>query len=108
MKKKKSLAPLAGNQKKFLRSLGHHLTQTVIVGKEGITDNLIKSCNESLNARELIKVKLGQNCPVEKKEAAQEIAEKTVSHLIQLIGKTVLLYRHNPDLPRDEAIRLPR
>ncbi len=49
--------------------------QTVIVGKEGITDNLIKSCNESLNTRELIKVKLGQNCPVEKKEAAKEIAQ---------------------------------
>ena len=108
MKKKKSLTPLSGKQNKFLRSLGHHLTQTVIVGKEGITDNLIKSCNESLNSRELIKVKLGQNCPVEKKEAAKEIAAKTVSHLIQLIGKTVLLYRHNPDLPRDEAIRLPR
>ena len=108
MKKKNPLPPLPGKQKKFLRSLGHHLTQSVIVGKEGISDNLIQSCNEGLDAHELIKVKLGQNCPVEKTEAAREIAGKTVSHLIQLIGKTVLLYRHNPDLPRDEAIRLPR
>ncbi len=108
MKKKKALTPLSSKQNKFLRSLGHHLSQSVIVGKEGITDNLIDSCNESLNAHELIKVKLGQNCPTGKKEAAKEIAEKTVSHLIQLIGKTVLLYKHNPDLPRDEAIKLPR
>ena len=108
MKKKKSLAPLPGNQKKFLRSLGHHLTQSVIVGKEGISENLIQSCNEGLNAHELIKIKLGQNCPIEKKEAAQELAEMTGSHLIQLIGRTVLLYKHNRDLPRDQAIKLPR
>ncbi len=108
MKKKKSLPPLTGKQNKFLRSLGHHLSQQVIVGKEGISDNLIQSCNESLDAHELIKVKLGQNCPVEKKEAALTLSEMTDSHLIQLIGKTVLLYRHNPDMPRDETIKLPR
>lgn len=108
MKKKKSPAPLPGNQKKFLRSLGHHLTQSVIVGREGISENLIQSCNEGLDAHELIKIKLGQNCPLEKKEAAHELAEMTGSHLIQLIGKTVLLYRKNPDLPRDQVIHLPR
>ncbi len=108
MKKKNPPEPLPGKQKKFLRSLGHHLTPRVIVGKEGISENLIQSCNESLGAHELIKVKLGQNCPVEKKEAAIENAARTKSHLIQLIGKTVLLYKQNPDIPRDQAIRLPR
>ena len=108
MTKKKSLSPLSGKQNKFLRSLGHHLTQSVIVGKEGISENLVLSCNEGLNAHELIKIRLGQNCPVEKKEAARELAVRTGSHLIQLIGKTVLLYRPNPDLPRDQIIQLPR
>ena len=108
MKKKKKPAPLPANQKKFLRGLGHHLTHSVIVGKEGISDTLIQSCNEGLDAHELIKIKLGQNCPTEKKEAARELAEMTGSHLIQLIGKTVLLYRHNRDLPHDQAIKLPR
>jgi len=108
MKKKKSPAPLPGKQNKFLRSLGHHLTQIVIVGKEGISENLIQSCNEALDAHELIKIKLGQNCPIGKKEAAKELTEMTGSYLIQLIGKTVLLYRPNRDLPRDQAIKLPR
>jgi RNA-binding protein len=108
MKKNVSPAPLSGRQKKFLRSLGHHLTQSVIVGREGISDNLIQSCSEGLDAHELIKVKLGQNCPVEKKEAARELALKTGSHLVQLIGRTILLYRPNPDLPRAQVIQLPR
>lgn len=108
MKKKIPSAPLPGKHQRFLRSLGHHLTQSVIVGREGISDNLVQSCNEGLGAHELIKVRLGQNCPVEKKEAARELAAKTGSHLVQLIGKTVLLYKPNPDLPRDQGIRLPR
>ena len=108
MQKKKELQPLSGKQKRFLRSLGHHLAQSVLVGREGISDNLVQSCSEGLSAHELIKIKLGQNCPVEKKEAAKVLAAKTDSHLVQLIGKTILLYRPNPDLPNDKIINLPR
>lgn len=106
--KKKELPPLSGRQKKYLRALGHHLTISVIVGKEGITDNLLQSCDESLKAHELIKVKLGQNCPLEKKEGADQLAGMTGAYLIQLIGKTVVLYRRNKDLPKDEQIQLPK
>lgn len=98
---------MKSRQKKYLRGLGHHLDHIVIVGREGVTENLISSCNDAIKAHELIKVKLGQNCPLAKKEAAELLAKMTGSHLIQLIGKTVLLYKPNPDKPRDEQIRLP-
>jgi RNA-binding protein len=107
MNKKNEPAPLTGRQKKFLRGLGHHLEHSVIVGREGLSDNLIQSCADGLQAHELIKVKLGQNCPVPKDEAAQQLAARNGAHLVQLIGKTVLLYRQNPDLPPDTAIHLP-
>ena len=105
---KKEITPLTGKQKKYLRSLGHHLQQSVIVGRDGISANLVESCEDGLQAHELIKIKLGQNCPVNKKEAAQELAAQTGSHLVQLIGKTILLYRSNPELDRDKKITLPR
>lgn len=108
MHKVKESAPLTGKQKKFLRGLGHHLEHSVIVGREGLTDNLIRSCIDGLHAHELIKIRLGQNCPVPKDEAAQQLAVRSGAHLVQLIGKTVLLYRQNPDLPADTAIHLPR
>lgn len=108
MTQKNTPPSLTGKQKKILRSLGHHLTQSVIAGRDGLSANLIDSCNDSLNAHELIKVKLGQNCPVEKKEAARQLAEQTGSHLVQLIGRTVLLYRPNRNLPPDRRILLSR
>jgi RNA-binding protein len=101
-------SPLTGRQKKFLRGLGHHLEQSAIVGREGLSDNLIQSCADGLQAHELIKVKLGQNCPLTKAEAAQQLAVRTGAHLVQLIGKTVILYRQNQALPPETAIHLPR
>jgi RNA-binding protein len=106
--KKKLLPALKGKQKKYLRALGHHLDQSVLVGKDGLSDNVLQSCDDNLQAHELIKVKLGQNCPLGKKEAAEMVAGQTGSHLVQLIGRTIILYRPNPDLPPDKAIRLPR
>lgn len=104
---RKNQPPLTGRQKKYLRSLGHHLTQSVIAGREGLSASLIDSCLDSLKAHELIKVKLGQNFPLEKKEAARELANQTGSHLVQLIGRTVLLYRPNSTLPSNKRIKLP-
>jgi len=98
---------LRGKQKKFLRGLGHHLDHSVIVGREGLSDNLICSCKDALHAHELIKIKLGQNCPLGKKEAARQLAEKTGAQLVQLIGKTILLYKANTNIPKDQQIQLP-
>lgn len=106
--KKKMKNELSGRQKKHLRGLGHHLQHMVIVGREGITDNLIASCSQAIEAHELIKIKLGQNCPVGKKDAAEQLAAETGSLLVQLIGKTVLLYKHNANKPKDEQIQLPQ
>ena len=108
MKKKDPSPSLTGRQKKYLRGLGHHLDQSVIIGREGLSDTVLQSCDDNLQAHELIKVKLGQNCPMGKNEAAELVAAQTGSQLVQLIGKTILLYRPNRNLPPDRAIQLPR
>ena len=98
---------LTGKQARLLRSLGHHLSPTAMIGREGITDNVVKSAEAVLTARELIKVKIQENCPLDKKEAATTLAKKTRSGIAQIIGKTFLLYRENKDLPEDKKIKLP-
>ncbi len=105
--KKNKKASLSGKQRRFLRSLGHHLTPVVFIGREGLSKSVVKSIEDVLAARELIKVKLGSNCPVPKKEAAQSAAERTGSSLVQLIGKTILLFKENMDLKTDRRIKLP-
>ena len=99
---------LKSKQKQFLRGLGHHLDAVVYVGREGLSDNLINSVMDGLKTRELIKIKLGQNCEIPKKEAAVRLAELTGAALVQLIGKTVLLYLPNKDLKPEKRISLPR
>ena len=90
---------LSSGQKKLLRGNGHHLDPIVFVGKEGLSSALLKSTATALKTHELIKIKLGQNCPLERNEAAKELARCTKATLVQVIGKIVLLYRPNPDLP---------
>ena len=78
------------------------------MGREGLPDNLLASTLDALKTRELIKVKLGQNYDVPKKEAAEKLAELTGAALVQLIGKTIILYLANKDLKADQRVNLPR
>ena len=61
-----------------------------------------------LEARELVKVKLGSGCPLDRKEAAAVLAEKTGARVVQVLGRTILLFRENPDRSEKQRIRLPQ
>lgn len=107
--KKKPLPPtLSTKQKKFLKGLAHPLSASIQIGKEGITDNLISAITTELQRHELIKVKIGSNSSVEKGQAADLLPDVTAAALVQVIGKTILLYRPNPKRNKEERIRLPK
>jgi RNA-binding protein len=97
---------LTGKQRRFLRSLGHGLTAVVQMGKEGITPALVQAVSQALDDHELIKIRIGQGAllddKTERKAAAEELARQTDSEVAQLLGNTVLLYRHHPEEPRIE------
>jgi RNA-binding protein len=108
-KKKRAKAPvLTGKQSRHLRGLGHHLKPMAMLGKEGLTANVLAAVESVLVAHELIKVKLQENCPLDRQEAAAQLGEQTGAAVAQILGKTFLLYRPNPDLPEDDRIKLPR
>ena len=96
---------MKGKQRQFLRGLGTGLRPTAYLGKEGISDGLVKSLEEAYANSELIKVRIERSCPLSRKEAAPELARVTESHLIQILGRTVLLYRPDAEEPK---IQLPR
>lgn len=99
---------LTGKQKKFLKGLGHHLSPLISIGKEGLTENIFKATRQELLTRELIKVKIGNNSNIKKQEAAELLPVATDSTLVQLIGKTLLLYKENPKIDKEHRISLPR
>ena len=97
------MAELTGTQKKYLRGLAHHQKPIVQLGKNGLTDAVLQSIDEALDVHELIKVRLGN--AEGKKEIAQEIADRTDSARVGLVGHVVTLYRRQPD-PEKRTIEL--
>lgn len=99
---------LSGKQKRYLKGLGHHLSPVILVGKEGMSPKLIEAAILELQHHELIKIKVGNNSNVAKQDATLTLTKATGSELVQLIGKTLLLYKENPERPQDERIILPK
>ncbi|MNV87974.1 RNA-binding protein YhbY [compost metagenome] len=96
---------LTGKQKRYLRSEAHHLDPIFQVGKGGVNDHMLKSISEALEVRELLKVSILTNNTDDKHEVAEELAQGTGAELVQLIGKTVILYKESTD---NKRIVLPR
>ena len=100
----KLMDELTGKQRRYLRGLANQLKATVYLGKDGLSDAVQHAVEEAYANRELIKVRLEKSCPVERHEAGRLLAEATESHLVQVLGHTLVLYRPDPEEP---VIQLP-
>ncbi|WP_025784817.1 ribosome assembly RNA-binding protein YhbY [Sporosarcina sp. D27] len=88
---------LTSKQKSFLRSEAHHLQPIFQIGKSGLTEAIIKQIEEALEARELIKVSVLQNCEQDKEEIADVLSEQAGLEVVQIIGKTIVLYKESTE-----------
>lgn len=88
---------LTGKQKRFLRSLAHQLDPVFQVGKNGVGEEMIGQINGCLEARELIKVSILQNCGDDKQSVAAKIAEGTDAEIVQIIGNIIVLYKESKE-----------
>ncbi|MWV45341.1 ribosome assembly RNA-binding protein YhbY [Paenibacillus sp. HJL G12] len=95
---------LTGKQKRYLRSLAHHLDPIFQVGKGGTNDQLVRHINDAIEKRELMKISILNNCLEDKNEIAEELAEKANAELVQIIGSTIILYKESKD---HKQIELP-
>ncbi|WP_028987153.1 ribosome assembly RNA-binding protein YhbY [Thermicanus aegyptius] len=93
---------LTGKQKSYLRSLAHPIDPIFQVGKGGVNENLLMQLRDALEARELIKVSLLNNFSGKKEEAAEQLVKGTGAELVQLIGRTVVLYKESREKRRIE------
>ncbi|PKC50847.1 hypothetical protein RhiirA1_485192 [Rhizophagus irregularis] len=96
---------LEGKQKRFLRAEAHHLTPIFQVGKGGVNEQMLRQISDALEVRELLKVRILDNCEDEKNDVAEALAEGTNSELVQLIGLTVVLYKESKN---NKKIVLPK
>jgi len=98
---------ITSKQRSYLRSLAHNIDPLVYMGKQGLTDNVVKELDLCLENRELVKVKLQEGCELDPKEIANELAEELGAEFVQAIGRKFTLYRQSSD-PEKRQIVLPR
>lgn len=96
---------LTGKQARFLRSKAQTIKPIFQIGKDGVNQNMVNSIIDALEVHELIKVSILQNYSGTKHEAAAQVSEQTHAALVQLIGKTIVLYRPSAANP---VIKLPK
>jgi RNA-binding protein len=97
---------LTNAQRAHLRRLAHHLKPVVQIGKQGVTEAILASIDETLKAHELIKVKF-MDFRDQKRELSEDLVAASGSALVGLIGNIAILYRQQAD-PQRRKINLPR
>ena len=93
-------------QRAYLKSLAMKIDPVIQIGKGSITPSLTKAVNEALDARELIKISVLQNCLDDPRELATIIGERTHSQVVQVIGKKIVLYKEGKE--DKKVIELPK
>lgn len=86
---------LTSKQRAYLRGLASTEPTIMQIGKGGISENLIKTVSDALEARELIKLSVLENCDYTTREAADELAEAVEADVAGVIGRKIILYRES-------------
>lgn len=94
---------LTGKQKSYLRKLAQTENAIFQIGKDGLSDNLIETVSLALAKRELVKVNVLKTAPADLKETAFDLAMHTKSEVVQIIGRTIILYKR----AKNQKIILP-
>ena len=98
---------ITGKQRSYLKGLAQKLDPTVYIGKAGLTESVIKSIEDKLNASELVKVKIQEGCTLQPKETCTQLAEQLNAEFVQEIGRRFVLYRR-AEKKEKRKIVLPR
>lgn len=96
---------MTSRQRAYLRALANGTDTILMIGKSGIGADVLRQADDALTARELLKAKVLETAPLSPREAAEQIAARTQSDVVQVIGSKFVLYRKNPKEPK---ITLPK
>ena len=96
---------LTSKQRAYLRSLAMSEDTIIIIGKGGITENVITQVRDALKARELVKGKVLETSLLSAREACEALAEECRAQSVQSIGSKFVLYKRNETDPK---IELPK
>lgn len=96
---------MTSKQRAYLKTLAMKEDAIFRIGKSSLTPEITEAVNEALEARELIKISVLQNCMDDIRGIAEALAERTHSQVVQIIGKKIVLYKEGKD--DKKKIKLP-
>lgn len=88
---------LTSKERSILRSIGNKLEPIVMIGKNGITENLLNQLDDALNARELVKGRVLPRQDFDLKETAEQLGGRIGADIVQIVGRNILFYRAPQD-----------
>ena len=91
---------LNSKERNLLRKAAHHLKDEILIGKDGVSENLIHQTLEAFHTKELVKGKIQQNSLEEVRQAAETLAKRSQSEVVCTIGNKFILYKRNQDNPQ--------
>ncbi|WAM33117.1 ribosome assembly RNA-binding protein YhbY [Caldicellulosiruptor morganii] len=91
---------LTSRQRAKLRAMANTLDAIVHIGKEGITENVLRQIDEALSKRELVKISIEKNCEIQPKEAIEMVCRSLNAEPVQVIGRKIVIYRRAEENPR--------
>lgn len=91
---------MTGKERRHLRALAHRLSPVVIIGQRGLSDGVVRQVDAALIDHELIKVRVGSECPADRDEVGAALADHTGCEVAGAVGRVVILYRPHPERPK--------
>lgn len=97
---------LKGYQRGYLTRFAHKLQPVVMIGKHGLTPEVLKAIDDALESHEIIKVKF-QDFKDEKADLARQVEQSIDTTLVRVVGNIAIYYRHQTD-PAKRVVHLPK
>lgn len=97
---------ITGKQRAELKKVSQTLEPQLLIGKSGITDNLIEQIRDHLEKNEILKIKVLSNNTEEKDELVSKVLEMTEAEFVSSLGNKFVIYKRNKDKP--QVVKLPR
>lgn len=98
---------ITSKQRAYLRKIAHELEPIFQIGKDGVTDALLKGIDEALEKREILKVHILETALLDTKPTCNEVAAELRAEPVQAIGNKFVLYRQASDVKK-RKIELPK
>ena len=90
---------LTSKQRAYLRALANPLSTTQQIGKDGVTDAVVRQAAVELKVKELIKLRVLETAPVTVREASEQLCLALEAEPVQCIGSRLVLYKRSADKP---------